>query len=78
MRIDFESMNEKMKKLYSALWVDNEFISNNTSFIKQSMDSRYKEPSHNSYCFAGMEDAEELLTKIFGIKEPERSQSCLK
>ena len=78
MRIDFESMNEKMKKLYSALWADNEFISNNANLIEQSMDSRYKNHSHNSYCFAGTEDTEELLTKIFGIKEPEKEPKLFK
>ena len=76
MRIDFESMNEKMKKLYSALWADNEFISNNANLIEQSMDSRCKNHSHNSYCFAGTEDTEELLTKIFGIKEPEKEPNA--
>ena len=69
MSIDFNGMSGKMKKLYSTLWADNEFIDNNANVIEKSMDSRYKTPSHNSYCFGGKEKAE-LLIKIFGIFDP--------
>ena len=67
MNIDFKSMNDKMKKLYTTLWEDNEFIVNSANHIEKSIDRRYKVPSRNSYCFSGKEKSEELLTKIFGI-----------
>ena len=71
MNIDFESMDDKMKKLYTVLWEDNEFIVNSANHIEKSIDRRYKVPSRNSYCFSGKEESKELLPKIFGIVNPE-------
>ncbi len=71
MNIDFKSMDDEMKKLYTVLWEDNEFIENSANHIEQSINRRYKVPSRNSYCFSGTEEPEELLTKIFGIVNPE-------
>ena len=71
MNIDFESMDDKMKKLYTVLWEDNEFIVNSANHIEKSIDRRYKVPSRNSYCFSGKEEPKELLPKIFGIVNPE-------
>ena len=67
MNIDFESMDDEMKKLYSVLWEDNEFIVNSANHIEKSIDRRYKVPSRNSYCFSGKEEPKELLTKLFGF-----------
>ena len=35
MNIDFKSMDDKMKKLYTVLWEDNEFIVNSANHIEK-------------------------------------------
>ena len=78
MNIDFKSMDDEMKKLYTVLWEDNEFIVNSVNHIEQSIDLRYKEPSRNSYWFSGKEKPKELLMKIFGIANPEQFKEKFK
>ena len=78
MNIDFKSMDDKMKKLYTVLWEDNEFIVNSVNHIEQSIDRRYKAPSRNSYWFSGKEKPIELLIKIFGIVNPEQFKEKFK
>ena len=78
MNIDFKSMDDEMKKLYTVLWEDNEFIVNSVNHIEQSIDRRYKAPSRNSYWFSGKEKPKELLIKIFGIVNPEQFKEKFK
>ena len=71
MNIDFKSMDGRKKKLYCALWENNDFINKNANLIEKSTSSRYKKPSRNSYCFAGKGKTEDLLTNVFKPDDPD-------
>ncbi|MBE5847740.1 MAG: hypothetical protein E7300_08685 [Lachnospiraceae bacterium] len=67
MNIEYEKMDGRARKLYEAMWNGFKFESIGTS-IKKTYSTRYKKDSDNSYCFDGGSDKEQLLIKIFGIK----------
>ena len=68
MKIDFKSMDGRMKKLYSALWKDFDFdFYSIKATIENTKSSRYPGSSSDSYSFTGNDDQVQLLMEIFDI-----------
>lgn len=77
MNIEFDKMDGRARKVYSALWKDNAFITKNADLIDKTIVKKTNKPSNNSYCFvengsSGLPDRDitcNLLAKIFGIAD---------
>ena len=78
MNIEFDMMTGRAKKVYSALWKDNAFITKNAGLIEKTIHRRTKKPSNNSYCFVEKDNADltdrdvtcDLLANIFDVANP--------